>query len=282
MTVPTAILMGSKPGSLAALSIMLERGWEIPFVVVCKEHQYPWIQAPSLEEYARNKGLNTIAQEQLPDDVGVDFVISYMYRHRVKPKVLSLAKRAAVNFHAGPLPGFGGWAFYNVAILEDVPEYGCSCHYMDEGFDSGPVLKVRRFPIKASQETAVSLEQRSQLEMIRLFREFCAMAESGEDLPRQEQDPEKVRYMSRQEFEALKHIPEDADEETIQRYARAFWYPPYECGYVEKNGVRVEVVPKGVKDEIAMHLHNADLEMLMDAAGVDWSRQEQINDHGGW
>jgi methionyl-tRNA formyltransferase len=171
-----------------------------------------------------------------------------------------------LNFHAGPLPEFGGWAFYNVAILENRSEYGCTCHYMDEGFDTGPLLRVRRFPIDAARETAVSLEQRAQEEMVRLFVEFCALAESGEPLPRTEQDRSRMRYMTQDQFEALKRIPDGADAETADRHARAFWYPPYGCAYTEAGGVRLEVVPAVAKEQLATLLHADDYERLRRAA----------------
>ena len=60
-----------------------------------------------------------------------------------------------------------------VAILEDSPEYGCTCHIMDENFDSGPLVKVRRFAINPREETALSLEK-SSTEMILLFREVIS------------------------------------------------------------------------------------------------------------
>jgi methionyl-tRNA formyltransferase len=139
---------------------------------------------------------------------------------------------------------------------------------MDEGFDTGPLFKVKRFTIDASQETAYSLERKAQEEMIRLFRDFCHIAETGEELPREEQDRSRIRYMNRAEFEALKEIPADADDETIQRYARAFWYPPYDCAYIIKGGARVEVIPRAVKEQVASRLHADDLESLRIAARV--------------
>lgn len=263
---PSAVLMGSKPGSVVALSIMLERGWDVPFVVVSRKHAHPWVAGPTLEEAATEAGIPVGVQSELPRTLRPDFVISYMYRYLVKPEVIGLAERAAVNFHAGPLPEFGGWAFYNVAILEDRDEYGCTCHYMDEGFDTGPLLRVRRFPIDVSQETAFSLERRSQEEMIRLFQEFCDLAESGTALPREPQDPARVRYMTQQEFERLKRIPPDADAATIDRIARAFWYPPYECAYMVQGGAKVEVVPSVAKTEIASLLHADDYARLQEVA----------------
>ena len=189
-----------------------------------------------------------------------------MYRYLVKPEVISMAKRAALNFHAGPLPEFGGWAFYNIAILENSKEYGCTCHYMDNNFDTGPLFKVNRFPIDASKETAYSLERKAQQEMIRLFIDFCDIAESGEVLPYKNQEKEKMRYMNREEFEKLKEIPSGSDAETVDRYARAFWYPPYECAYINCGGIKAEVTPVIAKEQIASYLHQDDYEELWSAA----------------
>ncbi len=272
MDKPSVILMGAKPGSVVALSILLERGWEVKYVVTSRKFNPPWIAGQTLEDWAKAEGIRVTTQaklphnDKLPHNERVDFVISYMYRNLVKPKVINLARCAALNFHAGPLPEFGGWAFYNVAILENAPEYGCTCHYMDEGFDTGPLLKVRRFPIDALQETAHSLEQKAQQEMIRLFLDFCHIAESQAELPITKQDKSKMRYMNQQEFEALKEVPGDADEETIDRYARAFWYPPYECAYIKVGNAKVEIVPKIAKDQLAVLLHTNDLNLLQEIA----------------
>ncbi|MFQ5843388.1 MAG: formyltransferase family protein [Planctomycetota bacterium] len=264
MSRPGVVLMGSKPGSIVALSVLLERGWDVSHVVVSKD-RHPWVQGPTLAEFADGKGVPTLEQSELPRDLEPDFVISYMYRYRVKAEVIARARRAALNFHAGPLPEYGGWAFYNMAILEDAAEYGCTCHYMDESFDTGPLLKVRRFPIDAAEETACSLERKAQAEMIRLFREFCELAESGAPLPVEAQDRTRMRYLTREEFEALKEIPADADPETVDRYARAFWYPPYPGAYIRRENARIEVVPSAAREHIAGLLHADDLDRLYDA-----------------
>ena len=261
MSTPSVIFMGSKPGSLVALDEMMERGWNIERVVVSKENPHPWMPGSDLRSYALDKGLAVCIQGEVPSEEA-DFVISYMYRNRVERHTLDLAKIAAVNFHAGPLPGFGGWAFYNVAILEDAKEYGCTCHHMDEDFDTGDVLKVNRFPIDSKAETALSLEKKAQAEMLRLFTEFCDLVESRRPLPRTPQDPAKMRYLKKEEFMALKEIPLNVDEEAFERHARAFWYPPYECAYVRWGNRKVEVIPKIVKQQLAHSGMGGDLEDL--------------------
>jgi methionyl-tRNA formyltransferase len=270
---PSVILLGSKPGSVVALSILLKRGWQIKYVVVSKSINHPWIGGKTLAELAQDNNIKTITQSEIPREEPVDFVISYMYRHLVKTDVIALAKRAALNFHAGPLPGYGGWAFYNVAILENASEYGCTCHYLDDGFDTGPLFKVRRFPVDTSLETASSLERKTQQEMIKLFIDFCDIVETQETLPFEEQDETKFRYLRQPEFEALKKIPVDADKETLQRYARAFWFPPYECAYTTIGETKVEVVPTIVKTELAKLIHLNDLDDLQETAN-DYSRRK--------
>jgi methionyl-tRNA formyltransferase len=261
---PSVVLLGAKPAAVVALSILLQRGWRIPYVVIPHGYDLSWYGGLTLAERATEAGIPVVTQPELPREP-VDFVISYQFRHLVKPDVLAVARRAALNFHAAPLPEFGGFAFYNVAILEDVDTYGCSCHHMDEGFDTGPLLEVRRFAIDASRETAYSLEARAQEEMLRLFADVCQLAESGRELPSEPQDPRRKRYFNREQMEALKQIPENADAETIDRYARAFWYPPYECAYMSVNGTKVEVVPRGAREGLGATLHARDLERLQRA-----------------
>ncbi len=265
---PTAILLGSKPGAAVALAAMLDRGWDVRAVVPSGTKRQEWIAGETVADVAARRGVTVRAKQEDLDDVTADYVISYMYRFLVKRPTLDRAARAAVNFHAGPLPEFGGWAFYNVAILEGADTYGCTCHHMDEGFDTGDLVHVRRFPIDARRETAVSLERRAQQEMVRLFLDFCLRAESGEPLPRIPQDRARHRYMTREEFEKLKRIPPGADAETVDRHARAFWFPPFACAWVEVDGVRCEVVPECAKRDLAGLYHRDDLEDLRHVAAA--------------
>jgi len=259
----SAIFLGSKPGSVIALSILLERSWDVKCVVTTPKYDYSWINGIDLEQYAISQGIEVFHdQKELKNESTVDFVISYMYRNLVIEPVRKLARRGAINFHAGPLPKFGGWAFYNVAILENVKKYGCTCHYMDSGFDTGPLFKVREFKINPSLETAVSLERKTQEEMIKLFHDFCIISETKDKLPVNNQEKSEFRYMDKEEFEKMKQIPDYADEETIDRYARAFWYPPYECAFIRKGEIKIEVVPKCVKNNLASLIHLNDLDSL--------------------
>jgi len=263
MSKPSVILLGSKPGATVALELLMKRGWQIRAVVPSGKHDF--ITGQNIGKIAMENDIPVFKQNELPNE-DVDFVISYMFRYLVKEKTLDHALRAAVNFHAAPLPEYGGWAFYNLAIIENANQFGCTCHHMDEGFDTGPILRVNYFPIDAEKETAWSLERKTQEEMIRLFIDFLNLAESGKELPLIAQDNNKIRYLDKPNFEKLKEIPLNADDETIQRHARAFFYPPYECAYIRYSETKVEVLPRIGKQLLAERLHQDDLEQLREIA----------------
>lgn len=265
-----AILLGSKPASVTALLLLLKQGWTVK-EVVASPGQASWLPTPSLHDVANKLGIRTVQKQSQLESTGVDLVISYMCRSLVRKGTLERGKYA-LNFHAGPLPEFGGWAFYNVAILEDVPEYGCTCHIMDEGFDTGPLVKVRRFGINPRLETALSLERKAQTEMILLFREVISSYETLGEIASEEQDPKRMRYLNADQFATMKQIPSDATPEEADRIARAFWYPPYEMAYyLLPNGTKLEAIPEIAKNDIALELHSSDLEDLMRVAGIPLS-----------
>ncbi len=264
----SVIFLGTKPAAAIALQMLIDRGWDVKGVVTPAEDPHPWVPGPKVSEVAESNGIPLYPDQNALNskDDSCDLVISYMFRSLVNRETISRAKVAALNFHPAPLPYFGGWAFYNVAILEDVKEYGPTCHYMDDGFDTGPILKVDTFEIEVMSETAVSLERKTQKRMLRLFKEVIGLVENGIILPVEVQNIDEMRYFNKKEFEALKLIPNSATPATIEKFARAFWYPPYQGAYIKLHSAKVEIVPEIVKYGLAEHYHSDDYEDLVKVA----------------
>lgn len=259
--VKKVILLGSKAGSVSALNYLVETGWDVQVVVASQESKN-WEPKPTLFERAKHFGIRSVEKQSDITSENVDLVISYMYRSRVKPEILKLGKYA-INFHAAPLPEYGGWAFYSLAILEEASEYGCSCHIMDENFDTGDLIKVRKFLIDHKIETAFSLERKAQKEMLFLFREIIDEYDSTKNISSKPQDPKKHRYLNYEEFNKLKKIPFNANSEQAQKISRAFWYPPYDLAHYELScGTVIESIPIIVKEELAKNLHKNDYDFL--------------------
>jgi methionyl-tRNA formyltransferase len=121
-----------------------------------------------------------------------------------------------------------------------------SCHFVDEGFDSGDLVEVERFAIDARAETAFSLDLESQERLLGLFERVMQLALSGRELPRAPQG--MGRYVTREEFEALRAVRPGDD---LERKLRAFWYPPHPGAELELEGRRLTLVDESLLAEVA-------------------------------
>jgi methionyl-tRNA formyltransferase len=240
-----------KRSAARALEWLVERGCEVPAVVAAEPDAHT---APEqrLDLVAQRHGLPLLSVEELYAAAesgeldGVDVVISFLFWQLIREPLISLGAIGCLNFHPAPLPDFRGVGGYNVAILEGLDEWGVSCHFVDERFDTGDVVAVQRFPIDPEGETAHSLDVRSQERLLSLFQEVTATALAGGELPRTPQG--EGRYVTREEFEGLRRIRPGDD---VERKLRAFWYPPHAGATVEVEGQDLTVVDERLLDELA-------------------------------
>jgi methionyl-tRNA formyltransferase len=173
-------------------------------------------------------------------------VISFLFWKLIREPLVSLGRIGCINFHPAPLPEMRGLGGYNVAILEGREDWGVSCHFVDERFDTGALVEVERFPIDVERETAFSLDLKSQARLLELFQRVMGRALAGEELPRTPQG--EGRYVTRQEFEELRWVRSGDD---LARKLRAFWYPPYPGAVIELDGRLLTLVDERLLTETA-------------------------------
>lgn len=241
-----------KRSAVGALDHLAERGCEVAAVVAPEDHAGA---APEqrLDSAAQRHGIRQAAPEELYaaiedpegshlDLEGVDLVLSFLFWRLIRPPLIALGRIGCLNFHPAPLPDMRGVGGYNVAILEGFGEWGVSAHFVDEGFDTGDLVRVDRFPIDPHAETALSLDIASQARLLEVFRGVIDLAVTGAPLPRTAQGD--GRYVTREELEALRRVRPDDPPELTERRLRAFWYPPYDGATVEIGGRTLTVVDR--------------------------------------
>ena len=271
---PSVIFMGRKPGAVVALEHILELGWDIPCVVT-PAGTTKWLPDPTLRDVARASGLNVLDWRQFRSALesgeldsavrNVEWVFSYLFPYLIPAPVLELPSEGALNFHPAPLPDYGGLGGYNFAIMEEREDYGVTCHFMDEHFDTGDVIEVVRFPIDASRATALSLEAVSQRYLIDLFQDIADRIERGIELPRLPLEG-ATRYIDREEFEQQKMVAPGEAGDALERRVRAFWYPPYDGAIIEVEGDRYSLATADVLQDIGAQVHADDLQRLREYA----------------
>lgn len=178
----------------------------------------------------------------------IDLVISYLYPKKISESLINLPKIGCINFHPAPLPNFRGVCGYSFGIFQEVKEWGVSAHFVDKDFDTGDIIKVKKFSINPNEETAFSLEKKSQLCLYKLFEEIMDIIIQHKTLPRIKQ--EKGHYYSKKEFEKLRKIKKTDNLEIIDKKIRACWFPPYPGAFVKIRGTEFTLVNDKLLDKI--------------------------------
>ena len=108
---------------------------------------------------------------------GVRLIVLAGYMQLLTPAFLERFPDAVVNVHPSLLPAFPGAHAVEEQLAAGVAESGATVHLVDEGVDSGPVLRQERVPVLAG-DTAETLHERIKSVEHRLLpevvRELCA------------------------------------------------------------------------------------------------------------
>lgn len=236
-----------KRSAARALDWLAGEGCEVVAVVASEPDRFTR-EEQRVDLVAERHGLPLVTDDELyadpPEDV--DVVISFLFWKLIREPLVSLGRIGCLNFHPAPLPDLRGLGGYNIAILEGMSEWGVSCHFVDEDFDTGDLVEVERFPIDPDSETAFSLDLESQERLLGLFQRVMARALAGEELPRTPQGA--GRYVDRAELEELRRVRPGDD---LDRKLRAFWYPPYPGAVVELDGRELTLVDEQLLAEVA-------------------------------
>jgi phosphoribosylglycinamide formyltransferase-1 len=82
------------------------------------------------------------------DEHGVDVVVLAGYMHLLTKPFLDRFPDRIVNVHPSLLPAFPGAHAVADALAANVSETGVTVHLVDEGIDTGPVLRQERVPVE--------------------------------------------------------------------------------------------------------------------------------------
>lgn len=77
----------------------------------------------------------------------IDLIVTCAYGQIIPKEVLDLPKRGCVNVHASILPKYRGSAPIQWAIMNGDKKTGVTIMYMDEGMDTGDIIKIAEITI---------------------------------------------------------------------------------------------------------------------------------------
>ena len=98
---------------------------------------------------------------------GIDCLFNAGTPRKISQNVIQSVKYGVINVHPGLLPQYRGSSAVEWAIFND-EKIGNTAHFMDEGYDSGPIITSEwyEFPADASYQAI----------RVRVYRDGCVLA----------------------------------------------------------------------------------------------------------
>ena len=112
------------------------------------------------------------------DQAGVDLICLAGYMRLLSASFIRRYPLRILNIHPSLLPAFPGLGVQQKAIDHGVKVSGCTVHFVDEGLDSGPIVKQAAVPV-LDDDTAESLAARILKEEHRIYSVAIALVLSG-------------------------------------------------------------------------------------------------------
>lgn len=210
------------------------------------------ITAPPVKVCAENHGIavyqpNTLRDgkaEEILREIAPDAIVVVAYGKILPKEILNIPKYGCVNGHASLLPKYRGASPIQWCIVCGEKETGVTAMKMDEGMDTGDILKTVKTQIGA-EETAEELFDRLSVITAELLVNTLDDLENGNITP-QKQDEEKASYapIIKKEMALLDFENKTAEE--IHNAVRGYYSWP--CAYFLLEGKRVKIIKAAVSD----------------------------------
>jgi len=107
---------------------------------------------------------------QKAPDTPFDLGISYCYPRKILMD--ELEKATFINFHPAPLPEYPGPFETTKAIKNKEMIWGVTVHYMDEEYDTGPIIKKLKIPLHEPPTNTDELGAISHYFLFKLFKDI--------------------------------------------------------------------------------------------------------------
>jgi len=113
-----------------------------------------------LDGYA-DRGARDAAMADWLEAQGVELVVCAGYMHLLRPSFVDRFAGRIVNTHSAPLPAFPGAHPIEDVLAAGVSETAATVHYVDEGVDTGAVIRAEPVPVHDG-DTVATLRARVQ------------------------------------------------------------------------------------------------------------------------
>ena len=171
-----------------------------------------------------------------------DYLISIQYPWILSRNIIDSMSGRVLNLHNAKLPDYRGHNTISHEILNQEKIHTTTLHWISEEVDRGRIVKIKEIEIY-DNDTAYSLWARSIDSALSLLQQWFLDMKDSLDFPKGTLIPSGGNYYSI-ELTNYKRIPNLFDMELVDRWGRAFWFPPHEPAFISFMDKKIYLLPE--------------------------------------
>ena len=201
------VFMGTPDFSLQPLKSLVEAGHDVSLVLTRedKKRNRGELSPTPVKELAQELNIPVLTPSKMKDEAlierlkseNADFFVVVAYGKILPKEILDIPKLGCINIHASLLPEYRGAAPIQWSIIDGKKKTGITTMLMDEGLDTGDILKQYELPI-ADDETGGSLFDKLAILGGEAIADTIANFDSITPTPQGEATTEYAKMISKQ------------------------------------------------------------------------------------
>lgn len=168
------VFMGTPDIAAAALEAVLQAGHDVCGVYTREDKpvgRKQVLTAPPVKQVALTHGLPVFQPKTLRDGAALaqlqtlapELIVVVAYGRILPPEILTLPRHGCINLHVSLLPQYRGAAPVQRAVIDGQSETGVTIMQLDEGVDTGDILRMQRVQIEPDETSGELFERITQV-----------------------------------------------------------------------------------------------------------------------
>lgn len=201
------VFMGTPDFSLKPLKSLVKAGHDVSLVLTRedKKRNRGELSPTPVKELAQELNIPVLTPSKMKDEAlierlkseNADFFVVVAYGKILPKEILDIPRLGCINIHASLLPEYRGAAPIQWSIIDGKKKTGITTMLMDEGLDTGDILKQYELPI-TDDETGGSLFDKLAILGGEAIVDTIANFESITPTPQGEATTEYAKMISKQ------------------------------------------------------------------------------------
>ena len=248
------VFMGTPDFSLQPLKSMVEAGHDVSLVLTRedKKRNRGELSPTPVKELAQELDIPVLTPSKMKDEAlierlkseNAEFFVVVAYGKILPKEILDIPKLGCINIHASLLPEYRGAAPIQWSIIDGKKKTGITTMLMDEGLDTGDILKQYELPI-ADDETGGSLFDKLAILGGEAIVDTLANFESINPTPQGNATTEYAKMISKQ----MGEIDFNKSATEIERLIRGM--NPWPSAYTKYEGKVLKIWEAKVSENIS-------------------------------